>query len=160
MDRPWYLLFPFPIPPTQKKNQYLLPESDTTDSLIPPKTPEQTREKTPIIRSLMKLRLIMLTKPSFHLPTKPNTTYLSYTGWSEHIVTTPVCTGVHTHHVDVVVGWSEGNHSLTPVRVPSRSSVPHSPPWCRFPSPFKFTQEPCFLFFSILVTFRLIYSYS
>jgi hypothetical protein len=75
---PWTEVSSLPIPDTTypKKNQCLLPESDTTDSLIPQSTPEQTREKTPIIRSLMKLRLIMLTKPSFHRATKPNTTNL------------------------------------------------------------------------------------
>ena len=43
---------------------------------------------------------------------------------------TPAYTCVHTHLTDVVAGWAEGNHSLTPVRrTPSRASVPYSPPW-------------------------------
>jgi hypothetical protein len=108
-----------------------LPESDTTDSLIPQSTPEQTREKTPIIRSRANVRLNMLTKPSFHRVTKSNTTHLSHTGWSEHIGTTPACTCVHTHRVDVAAGWAEGNRSLDPVRAPCLASVPHSPTWCR-----------------------------
>ncbi len=57
----------------------VLPESENEDSLIPQSTPEQTREKTSIIRSLMKLRLTILTNPSFHRVTKPNTTHLSHT---------------------------------------------------------------------------------
>ncbi len=54
--------------------------SDTTDSLIPLNTPEQTREKTPIIRKHSNVRLIILTKPSFHHATKTNTIHLSSTG--------------------------------------------------------------------------------
>jgi len=46
---------------SKKKNHCLLPESDTADSLIPQSTPEQTREKTPIIRRRAKLRLSMRT---------------------------------------------------------------------------------------------------
>ena len=58
-----------------------LPIPDTTyPKKEPMSPPEQTREKTPIIRILMTLRLIMLTKPSFHRATKPNTTHLSRTG--------------------------------------------------------------------------------
>ena len=100
---PWTVTPSLPIPDTTypKKNQCLLPESDTADSLIPQSTPEQTREKTLIIRILMKLRLSMLTKSSFHRATKPNTT----------------------------VGFCEGNRSLTPVRTPSHTSVHHSSTW-------------------------------
>ncbi len=57
----------------------VLPESENEGPLIPQSTPEQTREKTSIIRSLMKLRLTILTNPSFHRVTKPNTTHLSHT---------------------------------------------------------------------------------
>ncbi len=86
----------------KKKNQCPLPESDTTDSLIPQSTPEQTREKTPSIRSRTNVRLSscrgqLLTDPS------PGTM-------------TRIC-------------------SPFPTLVTS----------C--PTPFKFAQESCFLFF-------------
>jgi hypothetical protein len=132
--------------PTQKKKPCLLPESNTVAPLV--HMSEQTWEKTPIIRWYAKLRLSMLTKSSFHRVTKPNTTYLSNTGWSEHIVTTPTYTCVHTHRVDVAAGWTEGNHSLTSVRSPSHTSVPHPPSWRRVGHlPFKFAQDPCFYVF-------------
>jgi hypothetical protein len=40
-------------------------------------------------------------------------------------------TCVNTHHTDVVVGWAEGNRSLTPVREPSPFESPPSLPWWR-----------------------------
>ncbi len=43
---PWRLLFPSPIPPTQKKNHCLLPESDTADPLVP-KTPRNRHRRRP-----------------------------------------------------------------------------------------------------------------
>ncbi len=95
---PWDVVSSLPIMSRhhlqKKKNQCLLPESDTTDSLIlpniDPNTPEQTREKTPIIRRLMKLRLRMTTRSSSttrRSRTRRTVTYISWTGWSEHIDT-------------------------------------------------------------------------
>jgi hypothetical protein len=144
-----------PIPPTQKKNQCLLPESDSVDSLIPQSTPEQTREKTPIIRILMKLLLSMLTKPSFHQRIR-NTTRLC-APCSDPSVTKTGRRSVPS--ADVATGWAEGNRSLSPVRVPSHTSVHHPPPWRRvdhlldgLTTSFKFTQESLFFFPPFLMT--------
>ncbi len=71
------------LPTKRTTVSYQNPTLQTFSS--PKHTPEQTWEKTTIIRSRAKLRLIMLKMPSF-----------------------------------------EGNRSLTPVRAPSRASIPHS----------------------------------
>jgi hypothetical protein len=77
----------------QKKNQCPLPESDTVDSLIPQSTPEQTREKTPIIRNHVNVLLNILTKPSFHHATKSNT----------NTYHTPVDRNISLRHLRVLV---------------------------------------------------------
>ncbi len=83
----------------KERHSYQNPTLQTLSSPKHPNTPEQTREKTPIIRSVAKLRLSM-SPPSTEWRSRPRCTYRT-----------------------------EGNHSLTPVWVPSRSSVPHSPSW-------------------------------
>ncbi len=115
----------------------------------PQSTPEQTREKTPLIRSRTKLRLMMLIKPSFHQRSR-NTTRLCVP-CSDPSSTKSACRSVPCP--DVVTGWAEGNRSLTPVPV----TIPHicspSPSLsASWPPPlFKFTLEPLF-FFSMSLT--------
>ena len=115
----------------------------------PQSTPEQTREKTPLIRSRAKLRLSMLIKPSFHQRSR-NTTRLC-APCSAPSATKPARRSVP--RADVATGWAEGNRSLTPVRAPSHRSVHHPPPWRRVAHlPSDFTQEPLFFFFPKLHT--------
>jgi hypothetical protein len=103
----------------------------------PQSTPEQTREKTPLIRSRAKLRLSMLIKPFFHQRSR-NTTRLC-APCSAPSVTKPARRSVPC--ADVATGWAEGNRSLTPVRAPSHRSVHHPPPWRRVAHlPSDFTQ--------------------
>ncbi len=125
-----------PIPPTQKKEPLSPTRTRHCGSPHPQRTPEQTREKTPIIESCRnrrgrrphaKLRLIMLIKSSFHRVTKPTTTRRTCrtpsTGWSEHITTTPGYTSCgHTHRTDVDTGRTEDNRSLTGTTVRGQPS--------------------------------------
>ena len=55
----------FTSPPTPKKKTMSPPRTRNCRPPRPQSTTEQTREKTPIIRSRAKLRLSMLIKPSF-----------------------------------------------------------------------------------------------
>ena len=123
---PWAAAPSLPIPDTTypKKEQMSPPRIRHCRLPHPQSTPEQTREKTPLIRSRAKLRLSMLIKPSFHQRSR-NTTRLC-APCSAPSATKPARRSVP--RADVTTGWAEGNHSLTPVRTPSLVSVHHSPP--------------------------------
>ena len=79
---PWVSAPSIPIPDTTHPEKEPLSPDRTRHYRLPhpQSNPKQTREKTPIIRNHTKLRLSMLTKPSFHRVTKPTTTHLSHTG--------------------------------------------------------------------------------
>ena len=110
----------------------------------PQSTPEQTREKTPLIRSRAKLRLSMLIKPSFHQRSR-NTKRLC-APCSAPSATKPARRSVP--RADVATGRAEGNRSLTPVRAPSHRSVHHPPPWRRVAHlPSDSLKSHCFFFF-------------
>ena len=142
---PWAAAPSLPIPDTTypKKEPMSPPRIRHCRLPHPQSTPEQTREKTPLIRSRAKLRLSMLIKPSFHQRSR-NTTRLCAP------CSAPSATKSARRSVpraDVATVWAEGNRSLTPVRVPSHRYVHHPPPWRRVAHlPSDFTQEP--LFFS------------
>ena len=94
----------------------------------PQSTPEQTREKTSIIRSRMKLRLSMFIKPSFQQ--RSRSTKHICAARTTHVCSTSSATKPARRsvpHADVAMGWAEGNRSLTPVRVPYHASVPTIP---------------------------------
>ena len=101
------------------------------------------RHRGPIIISRAKLRLSMPINPSFHQRIRSTTQLRA--PCSDPSVTTSARRSVPCP--DVVTGWSEGNHSLTPVRAPSHTSVHHPPPWWRVAQlTFNFTQESLFFF--------------
>ncbi len=125
---PWVEVPSLPIPDTYPKKEPMSPPRIRHCRLPHPQsTPEQTREKTPLIRSRAKLRLRMLINPSFHQRSR-NTTRLCVP-CSAPSVTKPARRSVP--RADVATGWAEGNHSLTPVQAPSHRSVQHPPPWRR-----------------------------
>ncbi len=146
---PWDTVSSLAIPDTTypKKNQCPLPESDTTDSLIPQSTLEQTWEKTPIIRSRANVRLSMMqvlfppcdeVKHDTPITHRLIGTYL-YDTCMHLCPYTPRrrCHGVGRRQplTDPSPGTMSHIYSPFPDLVTS------------YPSPFKFVQESCFLFF-------------
>ena len=83
----------------------------------PQSTPEQTREKTPLIRSRAKLRLSMLIKPSFHQrsrnTTRPARLARLLPPRSQHV--TPVSSARRRRH-----GFGRGQ----PLTDPSPGTIP------------------------------------
>ena len=80
---PWSVVSSLPIPDTYhlpQKTQLSPTRTRHYRLSHPQNTPEQTWEKTPIIRRHAKLRLNILTKSSFHRTTKATTTHPSHTG--------------------------------------------------------------------------------
>jgi hypothetical protein len=77
---PWVTVTSLPIPVTTYPKKRTPPRIRHCRLPHFPNTPEQTGEKTLIIRIRANVRLSILTNPSFHRATKPNTTHLSHTG--------------------------------------------------------------------------------
>jgi hypothetical protein len=136
--------------PPQKKEPLSPTRTRHYGPPYPQSTPEQTREKNPIIKSSWNYGWSCSSiPPSTVRRSRLRHTYHS-SGWSDHITTTPVYTCVHTHCADVTTGWTEVNRSLTPVQTPSRTSVPNSPPWRRVAHlPSNSSKNHGFLFSSV-----------
>ena len=136
--------------PPKKRNtaSYQNPTSRLTHPQI---TPEQTREKTPIIRRLAKLRLSILTKPSFH----PARDKVDHDSPIAHRL-------IGTYRYDTCMYlWPYSPHRRChrlgqgqPLTDPSPDTIPHicSP----FPvlvtscqPPFSFTEVPFFFFWTV-----------
>jgi hypothetical protein len=120
---------------------WLLPESKSADSLIPQSTPEQTWEKTPIIRTRVKLRLIILTMSSFHRSTKPIVHLLI---GAYHYDTCMHLCPYTPHRRCHGVGRGQPLTDPSPDTIPFICSpLPTLVVSC--PPPLKFAQEPCFV---------------
>ena len=92
-----------------------------------PKHPGTDAGEDPHHQSRANVRLRMLIKSSFHQRNR-NTTRLC-APCSAPSATKPARRSVL--RADVATVWTEGNRSLTPVRVPSHRYVHHPPPWRR-----------------------------
>jgi hypothetical protein len=119
----------FSSQPTQKTKPCLLPESDTTDPLVPKASRNRHGRRT------LSSEPRECTVEHVHeglLPPLDEAKPRLAAGVTLHLrVATygdsPTCAGVPAHNRHHVM--TEGNRSLIPVRAPSPASAPHPPPF-------------------------------